>query len=94
MSILFDVVWVLVLLIALCAMGMFGVRYDQAQAAWLVEYHPTFHQVYVERFRSILHAAGISEAGEVALVTRLNLSVDSALGGGRGRSQHRHQGPG
>jgi len=58
--------------------GMFGVRYDQAQAVRLVEYHPTAYQVWVERYRSILRAAGISEAEEAALVTRLNLSVDSA----------------
>ena len=57
--------------------GMFGVRYEQAQATQLVAFHPTAYQVYVERFRSILRAAGISEAEEVALVTRLNLSVDS-----------------
>jgi len=57
--------------------GMFGMRYDQAQAVRLVQYHPTGYQLWVERFRSILRAAGISEAEEVALVTRLNLSVDS-----------------
>jgi len=57
--------------------GMFGVRYEQAQAIQLVASHPTAYQVYVERFRSILRAAGISEAEEVHLVTRLNLSVDS-----------------
>jgi SPP1 gp7 family putative phage head morphogenesis protein len=57
--------------------GMFGLRYERAQATQLVAYHPTGYQVYVERFRSILRAAGISEAEEVNLVTRLNLSVDS-----------------
>ena len=56
--------------------GMFGVRYEQAQATRLVASHPTGYQVYIERFRSILRAAGISEAEEVHLVTRLNLSVD------------------
>ena len=58
--------------------GMFGVRYEQAQATQLVASHPTGYQVYVERFRSILRAAGISEAEETQLVTRLNFSVDSA----------------
>jgi len=57
--------------------GMFGIRYDQAQAVRLLKYHPTGYQEMVERFRSILRAAGILEAREVALVTRLNLSVDS-----------------
>jgi len=56
--------------------GLFGVRYEQAQATQLVASHPTGYQPYVERFRSILRAAGISEAEEVELVTRLNLSVD------------------
>lgn len=58
-------------------LGMFGVRYKQAQAIQLIASHPTGYQVYVERFRSILRAAGISEAEEVGLVTRIKLSVDS-----------------
>ena len=58
--------------------GMLGVRYEQAQATQLIASHPTAYQLYVERFRSILRAAGIDEAAEVDLVTRLNLSVDSS----------------
>jgi len=57
-------------------LGMFGMRYDRSLAARLVEYHPTAYQLYVERLRSILRAVGISEAEEIDLITRLNLSVD------------------
>ena len=56
---------------------MFGLPYKQSQAAYLLVDHPTGYQISVDRFRSILRAAGIDEAAEIALVDRLNLSVDS-----------------
>jgi SPP1 gp7 family putative phage head morphogenesis protein len=59
-------------------LGAFGLSYPQSEAARLVLEHPTGYQLFVERFRSILRAAGIDQAGEIALVSRLNLAVDAS----------------
>jgi SPP1 gp7 family putative phage head morphogenesis protein len=52
-----------------------GLRHSLRETERLKRFHPSGYQPWVEKFRHIMRAAGVSEAEEKILVTELNLTA-------------------